>query len=362
MRALAYHPLRVRVAYAEMATAGIYCDLAACPSGHRGQIIHNTDEASWCVLAESLDDLLARYPELPPASWLLLREPNPHGCELVRFIVVAVSNLAVRVGAPTHQRGGVGDGARGPLPSGHVARLRNPLDQARSVELQDIRVVDAQLPLRVATPAHDRSVIEGGAAVGDARCDGGGPRKVAIDARHRDWSELTGARGRVPQLPGPELRQEFEDAVFNEGQPLVELRKRFDPHFFPKPKGADDLDRIKKANATARKLIELLAEIDDLPEAQVRKLEAELGKLRTRLDELAEPLQERVKKATARANKKALEARAKFAESLLDGDEDGEDYDGEDGEDEEMAEVTEIADAVEAKAARAKAPRKRKAK
>ena len=64
MRALAYHPLRVRVAYAEMATAGIYCDLAACPSGHRGQIIHNTDEASWCVLAESLDDLLARASEI----------------------------------------------------------------------------------------------------------------------------------------------------------------------------------------------------------------------------------------------------------------------------------------------------------
>ena len=167
-------------------------------------------------------------------------------------------------------------------------------------------------------------------------------------------------RGRVPQLPGPELRQEFEDAVFNEGQPLVELRKRFDPHFFPKPKGADDLDRIKKANATARKLIELLAEIDDLPEAQVRKLEAELGKLRTRLDELAEPLQERVKKATARANKKALEARARFAESLLDAGEDSDaDAEYDDGEVVEMAEVVEVG---EAKAARAKAPRKRKAK
>lgn len=123
-------------------------------------------------------------------------------------------------------------------------------------------------------------------------------------------------RGRVPQLPSPDLRQEFEEAVFNEGQPLVELRRRFDQHFFPKPKGADDLERIKKANSTARKLAELLTEIDGLPDAQVRKLEAELGKLRTSLDELAEPMKEQVAKAQARANKRALKARAAYAEEL----------------------------------------------
>jgi hypothetical protein len=123
--------------------------------------------------------------------------------------------------------------------------------------------------------------------------------------------------GRIPQLPSPELRQEFEEAVFNEGQPLGELRRRFDPHFFPKPKGADELERLKKASATARKLAELLAGIDGLPETQVRKLEAELGKLRTQLDELAEPIKEKVVKATARANKRALEARAAFAEQLV---------------------------------------------
>jgi ElaB/YqjD/DUF883 family membrane-anchored ribosome-binding protein len=121
---------------------------------------------------------------------------------------------------------------------------------------------------------------------------------------------------RVPQLPGPELRQEFEDAVFNEGQPLGELRRRFDPHFFPKPKGAEELERIKKANGIARKLAELLTEIDGLPDTQVRKLEAELGKLRTSLDELAEPIKDQVLKATARANKRALKARAELAEQL----------------------------------------------
>lgn len=123
-------------------------------------------------------------------------------------------------------------------------------------------------------------------------------------------------RARVPQLPDEGLRREFEDAVFNENQPLGELRRRFDPHFFPKPKGSEKLDQIKKASAAARKLAELVTEIDGLPDSQVRKLEAELGKLRTRLDELAEPIKERITKATKRANKKALEARAEFAEQL----------------------------------------------
>jgi hypothetical protein len=124
-------------------------------------------------------------------------------------------------------------------------------------------------------------------------------------------------RARVPQLPDPELRREFEEAVFNEGQPVSELRRRFDPHFFPKPKGAEELDRLKKANATARKLAELIAEIDGLPEPMIRKLESELGKLRSALDELAEPMKEKVEKATAKANKRALADRAAYAEQIV---------------------------------------------
>jgi hypothetical protein len=37
--------------------------------------------------------------------------------------------------------------------------------------------------------------------------------------------------------------------VFDEGQPVGELRKRFDQQFFPRPAGADDLDTIRKASA-----------------------------------------------------------------------------------------------------------------
>ena len=129
-------------------------------------------------------------------------------------------------------------------------------------------------------------------------------------------NEAPKRRRRIPQAPSAELRQEFEDAVFNEGQPLAELRKRFDPHFFPKPKGAEELERIKKASATARKLAELIAEIDGLPEGQVRKLEAELGKLRATLEDMAEPIKDKVARATARADKRATRDRAALAEQL----------------------------------------------
>jgi hypothetical protein len=102
-----------------------------------------------------------------------------------------------------------------------------------------------------------------------------------------------------PPRAGEHLN-ELSTAVFDEGQPLGELRKRFDPVFFPKPKGAEKLAVIQKANGAARKLAELLPDIDGLPEGQVRKLEAELGKLRNRLEELAEPLKEKVAKAQKR--------------------------------------------------------------
>ncbi|NVB41311.1 hypothetical protein G6O69_25965 [Pseudenhygromyxa sp. WMMC2535] len=165
-----------------------------------------------------------------------------------------------------------------------------------------------KIPSYDALDYYERTVgdLERYSQVSDPGEDGDG--EAANDAPRR--------RGPVPQAPSPELHRELQDAVFNEGQPLAELRKRFDPHFFPQPRGAERLDRIKKANALARKLAEILAEIEDLPEPQVRKLEAQLGKLRATLEELAEPLKEKVARARARADVRAEEARASFAEQL----------------------------------------------
>ncbi len=98
----------------------------------------------------------------------------------------------------------------------------------------------------------------------------------------------------------PELVREMKAAVFDEGQPVAELRKRFDPVLHPRPKGAEHLELLTKASACARKLAELLPDIDGLPEKRVRKLEEELGALRENLEQLAEPLREQVARAQKR--------------------------------------------------------------
>ena len=101
----------------------------------------------------------------------------------------------------------------------------------------------------------------------------------------------------------PELLREMKAAVFDEGQPIAELRKRFDPVLHPRPKGAERLELLTKASACARKLAELLPDIDGLPEKRVRKLEEELGALRENLEQLAEPLREQVARAQKRMQK-----------------------------------------------------------
>ena len=139
------------------------------------------------------------------------------------------------------------------------------------------------------------------------------PSRAANDAEGEEELVIP-RRGRVPLPPTPELRREFEQAVFDEGQPVGELRKRFDAQFFPRPNGADELDNIRKASATARKLAALIVEIPGLDQKQVRRVEAELGKLREALDDMVEPLETKVAKATARADKKAIRAREALSE------------------------------------------------
>jgi hypothetical protein len=107
----------------------------------------------------------------------------------------------------------------------------------------------------------------------------------------------------APPRPMTPRLEALNNAVFDEGQPVAELRKTFDPVFFPKPKGFEDLASINKATAAAKKLADLLPDIPGLEEVRVRKLEAELGKLRVALDDLAAPLKEQMAKARAKAKK-----------------------------------------------------------
>jgi hypothetical protein len=88
------------------------------------------------------------------------------------------------------------------------------------------------------------------------------------------------------------VRQEVVDqlraAVFEEGAPVAELRKRFNPVFSPKPEGAEYLDGIRRATATARRLEKMLEEIDGLPRPTVRAALDSLEALREDLTQLLE--------------------------------------------------------------------------
>lgn len=81
---------------------------------------------------------------------------------------------------------------------------------------------------------------------------------------------------------------ELRQAVFEEGAPVTELRKRFNPVLNPKPEGAEQMDAIRRATATARRLERMLEEIDGLRRPTVRATLDSLETLREELTDLLE--------------------------------------------------------------------------
>lgn len=117
------------------------------------------------------------------------------------------------------------------------------------------------------------------------------------------------ANDAAPPAPPPrELIKELRHAVFDEGQSVAELRRRFDPILHPKPAGAEQLDTINRAMAAARKLAELLPDVDGLTDKRVAVTEKALGGLRQDLEELAAPLREKLDRARKRTAKKTVKA------------------------------------------------------
>jgi hypothetical protein len=84
------------------------------------------------------------------------------------------------------------------------------------------------------------------------------------------------------------LVDELRHAVFEEGAPVTELRKRFNPAFHPKPEGAEQIEAIRRAMATARRLERLVEEIDGLHRPTVRATLDNLEALREDLTDLLE--------------------------------------------------------------------------
>lgn len=117
----------------------------------------------------------------------------------------------------------------------------------------------------------------------------------------QDEQDARGRRRAEGPEPPREVIKELRSAVFDEGQTVAELRKRFDPVLWPRPKGAEKLELIVRAGGLARKLAEMLSEIDGLSDKRVAALEQQLGGLRQELDALAEPLREKVERSKKRA-------------------------------------------------------------
>ncbi|MFZ1862775.1 MAG: hypothetical protein WAU39_01020 [Polyangiales bacterium] len=84
----------------------------------------------------------------------------------------------------------------------------------------------------------------------------------------------------------PAVVDELRHAVFEEGAPVTELRKRFNPVFHPRPEGAEQMEAIRRATATARRLERMIEEIDGLHRPTVRAALDSLEALREELTEL----------------------------------------------------------------------------
>jgi hypothetical protein len=108
----------------------------------------------------------------------------------------------------------------------------------------------------------------------------------------------------APRRATTELK-ELASAVFDEGQPVGELRRRFDPTFFPQPRGAEQLATLRRASTLAAKLADLLPALNGVEAATIQRLERELGRLRNEVEELAAPLAEKVERSKARMEKTA---------------------------------------------------------
>ncbi len=79
---------------------------------------------------------------------------------------------------------------------------------------------------------------------------------------------------------------ELRRAVFDDTKSVAVLRRSFNPVFFPKPEGQEEIDALEKTRSTARRLEGLLQRVDGLDEKLVDALQSKLATLREDVDAL----------------------------------------------------------------------------
>jgi len=107
-----------------------------------------------------------------------------------------------------------------------------------------------------------------------------------------------GAKDASRRLDAPEdVVEELRAAVFDEGQSVGELRKRFNPVLRPKPEEQEAAEQARKTRTAAARLLELVRNLDGLSEKRVARIEASVDALMRDLDKLAPPPEKKAKKA-----------------------------------------------------------------
>lgn len=108
--------------------------------------------------------------------------------------------------------------------------------------------------------------------------------KRAVDAANKQRPDLE------TSPPPRELIKDLRRAVFDEGQPVAELRRRFDPILRPKPEAAQQLATINRALGMSKRLAETVAEVEAIDPSHVQAFEQALGAFRQELERAADRL------------------------------------------------------------------------
>ena len=91
-----------------------------------------------------------------------------------------------------------------------------------------------------------------------------------------------------PRAVNQDVVDELKHAVFEEGAPLGDLRRRFNPVFHPKPEGSEEIAALRRTTAAVRRLERAIEEIDGLRRPTVRATLDALEALREELTALLE--------------------------------------------------------------------------
>ena len=130
------------------------------------------------------------------------------------------------------------------------------------------------------------------------RLDGEGegpiPSYQALDYFARATGEPR-ADGSIPrnapsEPPSDEVLTQLHSAVFEQGQSAQQLRQHFDPLVRPRSPEEQQLLALRRASATAIRLLEQLGEVDGLADEQVQHLQHVIDDLRAQIDALVAEL------------------------------------------------------------------------